>query len=85
VGTNPNQTKALFDSAKKTTQQAGGNVVQDLSGAGDAAFVASNSHGGACYVLKGSILGHVTVGSRTPLASSADALATLCRAMAGRI
>jgi hypothetical protein len=85
VGTNPNQTRALFDSAKTEVQQAGGNVFQDLPGVGDAAFVGSNDQGGACYVLKGSILGHITVYSRTALTAPADALTTLCRALAGRL
>jgi len=88
VGTDSNQDRSLYESARAkirgpVLQQRG--TFQDLSGLGDAAFVETTIRGGACYVLKGSILGHVTVGTRTPLTPSADALTDLCRAMAAGI
>ena len=88
AGYNDNQTRALLDGAKAKVsgsyQQQGGTVVE-VAGIGDANFVASSPHGGGCYVLKGSILGHITLISPSVLSSPADTMTTLCRAMEGRI
>ncbi|GAC1574471.1 MAG: hypothetical protein NVS3B24_01640 [Candidatus Dormibacteria bacterium] len=88
VGTNPNQTRAEFDSAKSKIESASDvpdATVVEMPGLGDANFVSSSPHGGGCYVLKGAILGHLTLISPTAMAAPAETMKTLCSAMGGRL
>lgn len=89
VGINPLVTRAQFDDGKQKTkdnyQAQGGGTVQDISGIGDTAFVASSDHGGACEFLKGTLLGGVTIISPAVMTSPAAVLTSLCRTLVGRV
>ncbi|MFN2464599.1 MAG: DUF3558 family protein [Candidatus Dormibacteria bacterium] len=88
VGTHLGETRAEFDSEKSKITSATdspGSTVIEVAGLGDGNFVSSSAHGGGCYVLKGSTLGHITLISPTAMATPAETMKSLCTVMGGRL
>jgi hypothetical protein len=88
VGLSPNGTRELLDTTRAAIQKSyldNHGTVVEAPGMGDANFVASSPHGGGCYVLKGTVMAHITLVNPTVMASAQATMTTLCGAMAGRL
>lgn len=75
--------RAQFDATRAGVQA---QDLQDVTGVGDAAFVATtNIHAGVLVLLKNSVLVQITFASAASLTAPANTLTTLGRAAAGRM